>query len=209
MKIKLLFSDRRISVRMVVAFIIFFALFFVATIVSYVLLPDGALIAKNSLSNINLSNDIVTSAVQIFSWNFLGLLVMALASLFAFANRNGSYLSYGYVGLGVQFLLNAITLGTWSFTATAMAAPALGARLLRAVDILHRAGPWEMAGQLLIVCALSRISIIRTCGKDIERRPFKSIRLTKAEISGIVMGLLFMAGAALIEGHSIIAQTGR
>ncbi len=205
MKIKLLFSDRRISVRLAVAFIIFFALFFVATIVSYVLLPDGALIAKNSLSNIHLSNDIVTSAVQILSWNFLGVLVMALASLFAFANRNGSYLSYGYVGLGVQFLINAITLGTWSFTATAMAAPALGARLFRAVDIFHRAGPWEMTGQLLIVCALARIPIIRTCGKAVEHRPLKSVRLTKAEIAGIAVGLLFMVNGALIESHSIIA----
>ena len=205
MKFKLLFSDRRISVRLAVAFIIFFPLFFSATIASNTFLPDSALIAKNSLSNIELSNDIVTSAVQILSWNFLGVLVMALASLFAFANRNGSYLSYGYVGLGVQVLINAITLGTWSFTATAMAAPALGARLFRAVDIFHRAGAWEMTGQLLIVCALARIPIIRTCGKAVEHRPFKSTRLTKAEIAGIAAGVLFMAVGALIESHTIVA----
>ncbi len=146
MKIKMLFSDERLSVRLAIAFIVFFALFFIATIASYALLPDGALTAKNSLSDFDLSNDIGTSAVQIFSWNLLSVLVMGLASLFAFANRNGTYLSYGYLGLGVQFIINAITLGTWSFTATAMAAPGLSARLFRAVDIFHRAGPWEMQG---------------------------------------------------------------
>ncbi len=54
--------------------------------------------------------------------------------------------------IGVLFVQNAITLGTWSFTIDSVA-PDLAGRLLRQFDLAHRSGFWEMSGLLLIACA--------------------------------------------------------
>ncbi|WP_217809360.1 hypothetical protein [Enterococcus sp. 3H8_DIV0648] len=184
--------------------ITFLLLFFSVASVSYFLLPEGILKETNPLSNFSTSTDLIESTIQIFLYNSISVIVMSFASLFAFSNRNDSFLSYGYLGLSTQFLINGIILGTWSFSVTNQAAPSLTMRLLRTFDLFHRSGLWEMIGQLLIVAALARISFIRSNRKEIENTPFKEIRLSKAECLTIVSGLVLMFLGAFIESYAII-----
>lgn len=201
---KKMFSDKRVYIRIMVSLITFLLLFFSVVIVSYFFLPDGILKGKNPLSDFSTSSRLIESTLQIFFYNSISVIVLCFASLFAFSNRNESFLSYGYLGLGTQFLINGIILGTWSFSVTNQAVPVLTMRILRTFDIFHRSGLWEMVGQLLVVCALARISFIRSNGKIIETSPLKEIRLTKVEGITIVVGLLLMFLGAFIESYAII-----
>lgn len=205
-RIKQCFSSRKIWIRFLVSVCFFFALFFIVVVASYIILPEGVLKSKNPLANFDTSRNIAISTLQIFSYNLLSVLAIIFASLFSFSNRNDSFLSYGYLALGVQFTINAVVLGTWSFSATNLAAPDLHVRLLRTFDIFHRSGLWEMMGQLMIACALARISFIRTNGKSVEHRPFRDIRVSNIEIATILLGLLLMLIGAMIESHAIINQ---
>ncbi|MBO0410160.1 hypothetical protein JZO81_03790 [Enterococcus hulanensis] len=204
LRYKKMFSDKRIYIRILVSLITFLLLFFSVASVSYFLLPEGILKETNPLSNFSTSTDLIESTIQIFLYNSISVIVMSFASLFAFSNRNDSFLSYGYLGLSTQFLINGIILGTWSFSVTNQAAPSLTMRLLRTFDLFHRSGLWEMIGQLLIVAALARISFIRSNRKEIENTPFKEIRLSKAECLTIVSGLVLMFLGAFIESYAII-----
>lgn len=207
MKLKKYFSDRQLSTRLLIATVFFFSLFLVVTLVSYFLLPEGILKDKNPISDFRTSPDIITSTLQIFFYNLLSVAVIIIGSLFAFGNRNNSYISYGYMALGVQFTINAVTLGTWSFSAAKISAPVLSTRLLQTFDIFHRSGLWEMAGQLIVTCALARISFVRTYKKQVETKPIRSIRLTKSELIAIAVGLLLMFIGALIEGIAIVTES--
>ena len=204
LKIKKCFSDKRMLFRLLASICLFFALFFLFAVISYMVLPEGILKAENPMSNFSTSNNLFLSAVQIFSYNLISIVVIAFGSLFAFSNRNDSFLSYGYVALGTQFSINAIVVGTWSFSATNFAAPGLSTRLINMFDILHRSGLWEMMGQLIITCALARIAFVKTNGKITESSPFKDIQLSRTEIFAIVIGLLLMIIGAFIESYTII-----
>lgn len=83
-----------------------------------------------------------------------------------------------------------------------MAAPDLGARLLRTLDIFHRAGLWEMMGQLVIACALARISFVRTCGKEVQSRAFRAIRISKVESAALIN-----TGPQTLFTHSKLVRT--
>ena len=71
-------------------------------------------------------------------------------------------------------------------------------------NIIHHSALWEMMGQLVITCALARISFVRTNGKIVESSPFRNIRLSKTEVIAIIIGLLLMITGALIESYAII-----
>lgn len=61
-----------------------------------------------------------------------------------------------------------------------------------------------MSGQLLILCATAKISVIMIEGNQTSVRSWKEIRLSKQEVLMIPAGLIFMPTGAFVESFSII-----
>jgi hypothetical protein len=203
-KLKHHLVDERLSVRIILAVVLYFTFFITLTVLSYYLLPEKVLLGKNSLTDFETSTNLFTSTVQIFSFNLLSVVFIVIGNLFAFFNRDDGFIPSGYLALGLQCATNAITLGTWSFTAASIA-PDLPGRLLRVFDLAHRAGLWEMMGQVLVLCATARIAIIKTNGNETVTTPITDIRLKKSEIACAVSGLCLMFVGAFVESSSILS----
>lgn len=141
--------------------------------------------------------------MQIFFYNMLSIIAIFSGSLFGVRKEDEQdYLSLGYLAFFTMICVNAITLGTWSFSVETPAMPLID-RIVRTFDLFHRAGLWEMTGQLFITCSLAHIGIILTSGKITKTKKLKDIILTKSEISVAVAGILLMAIGAVIESVSI------
>lgn len=182
----------------------FVIVFFGVTILSYFLLPDGLLLRKNSVADFKTSENIFLCALQIFSYNMISIVVTFFGSLFA-KKKEGekSYKSYGYLAFFVFITLNAITLGTWSFTVNTNPVPLIG-RIVRTFDVIHNAGLLEMYGQLLITSVLVTKYLVMTEGKKTTTRKFKELHYEKIEIIVLSGGLMLMLLGALIESNAII-----
>lgn len=196
-------SDK-LSERILWISIAFFLVFFGATILSFYILPEGFLLGKNRIANFRTSENLFLCAVQIFLYNMLSVSVIFFGSAFA-KRKEGEKVcvSYGLLGFFVFILLNAVTLGTWSFTANPNSVP-LAARLLRTFDIVHNAGLLEMYGQLLITSALATKYLVITEGKKVNTRNISEIPISKAEILTLILGFLLMFAGALVESRAII-----
>lgn len=202
-KIKERMISDKVSERILCLSILFFIVFFGTTILSFYLLPEGFLLRKNGISDFKTSENPFLCAVQIFLYNMLSVAFIFFGSAFA-RKKEGekAYRSYGQVGFFVFILLNAVTLGTWSFTANTNSVP-LAARLLRTFDIVHNAGLLEMYGQLLITSALSTKYLIMTEGRSTRTRSIREVPVSRSEIFAMIAGFLLMFAGALVESHSI------
>lgn len=196
-------SSDRVGVRIIAALILFFILFFGVMTISYYFLPEGLLKNKNPLQNWEASVNTFVLTLQIFFYNQLSVLLILLGSLFA-KKKDGekNYLSVGYTAFFLFISINAIVLGTWSFSVTSEAVPLLG-RFTRTFDLVHRAGLWEMLGQLLITCAAAQIATVRTSGKKTITRKFKDIHLSAGEKVAFLGGLALMLVGAVVESVAI------
>lgn len=208
-------TSSRLRHRVMAAAAMTFVLFHTAVIVSYLLLPEGALRGRQPLQGWQESPEPALLAVQIFCFNLVSVLLIALASLFARARPGRSgYLSVGYLVFFVLVGVNGVVLGTWSFSSAGAPVP-LPERLLGTFDLVHRAGLWEMAGQLLISCALAHSWLVRTVSaprsarqrtdRQTTTRRLREIRPPRAERLAVGAGLLLMALGAVIESHAITA----
>ena len=168
------------------------------------MLPEGFLLRKNSISDFQTSGNSFLCALQIFLYNMLSVAIILFGSGFA-RKKEGEelYQSYGQLGFLVFILLNAVTLGTWSFTANANSVP-LMERILRTFDVVHNAGLLEMYGQLLITSALATKYLVMTEGKRTSTRNIREIRMGKSEIFTLICGFLLMFAGALVEGRAIV-----
>ena len=196
-------SSNSLKDRLWTTVLLFIALFYGGMILSYFLLPEGLLKDKNPLQNWEPSSNIVILTMQIFFYNMLSVLTIAFASLFGKKkDKEQNYLSVGYAVFFTQMAINSIVYGTWSFSLGGEAIPLLN-RITRTVDLAHRAGLWEMTGQLLITCSLAHISTVLTSAKDTVTRKIRDIRLNKAEIAGILTGFALMLTGAVVESIAI------
>ena len=198
-------SSNNLTERIIGTAILFFILFFGAMFISYFLLPEGLLKNKNPLQSWETSDNTLILTLQIFFYNLLSVLVIALASLFG--NKKASdanYLSFGYMAFFALISVNGIVLGTWSFSVESEAVPLLG-RITRTFDLVHRAGLWEMTGQLLITCANAHIATVLTSGKETATRNIRKIQLTNSEKAALMVGIVFILIGAIIESISINA----
>ncbi len=206
--IKLLYrklSSNSLKERVIFAFLLFLILFFGVLIISYLLLPEGLLKNKNPLQSWDTSSNTAVLTMQIFFYNMLSVLVIFLSSLFGQKKeQDKDYLSIGYTTFFGMICLNAIILGTWSFSVQSEAVPLLN-RITRTLDLAHRAGLWEMTGQLLITCSLAHISIVLTNGKNTTTKKFRDIHLTWLEKLTLVMGFILMFIGAVVESIAINA----
>lgn len=196
-------SSNSLRERLSFTILLFIVLFFGIMTISYFLLPEGILKNKNPLQNWETSDNTVILTLQIFFYNMLSVLMIALASLFGKKKETeANYLSVGYLVLFAQICINGIVVGTWSFSLGGEAIPFFG-RIIRTFDLAHRAGLWEMMGQLLITCSLAHISIVLTSGKDTITRKIKSIHLKRSEAFVLIVGFALMAAGAVIESIAI------
>lgn len=197
-------TSENIYIRIAATYILFMAVFFTITVVSYFLLPEGLLRGKHPAQNWDTSNHLLLSTLQIFLFNQLSVVVILIGNIFSSRkNPEQNFLPIGYLAFFAQISINAVTLGTWSFSVITEAVPLLD-RIVRTFDIFHRAGLWEMSGQLLILCATAKISIIMTDGNKTSVRSWKEVGLSKQEVFILLAGLIFMLTGAFIESFSII-----
>jgi hypothetical protein len=146
----------------------------------------------------------MTSTVQILSFNLLSVVVIILANTFLWrTNKAQCFMPLGYLAFFAQIIINAVVLGTWSFSASIDAVPLI-VRIIGTFDLVHRAGLWEMSGQLFILCATARISLVITDCKETTKRNWRTIKLTKSEKGAFSLGFIFMLTGALLESYSII-----
>lgn len=197
-------SSNSLSERIIWTAGLFLVIFFGILLTSYFLLPEGLLKNKNPLQSWNTSDHTLILALQIFFYNLLSVLIIFLASLFAQKKASeANYLSVGYMAFFTLISINSIVLGTWSFSVEREAVPLID-RMIGTFDIVHRAGLWEMAGQLLITCAIAHISMIRSSGSDTITRNIREIRLVNSEKAALLIGIIFMLIGAVVESNSII-----
>ena len=168
------------------------------------LLPEGFLLNKNRISDFQTSENLFLCAVQIFLYNMLSVAFIFFGSAFA-RKKEGekAYRSYGQLGFFVFVLLDAVTLGTWSFTANANSVPLID-RIFRTFDIVHNAGLLEMYGQLLITGALATKYLVMTEGRRTSTRSIRTIPISRSEILALVCGFFLMFAGALVESRAMI-----
>ncbi len=196
-------SSQKLVHRVIYTTSLFLVLFVSITIISYFFLPEELLKSKNPLHNWENSNNTLLLIFQIFFYNMLSVAVIAIGSLFGQKKElEANYLSVGYLAFFVLISQNAVVLGTWSFSVVS-AAPSLFHRLIGSFDLLHRAGLWEMFGQLLITCSLAHIATIRSSGRKTVTRKLREIRLCRNEKLVLLTGFAFMLTGAIIEAISI------
>lgn len=183
--------------------ILFLIFFFGLTVISYFILPEGLLKNKHPLQNWATCENTIVLTLQIFFYNLLSVLVIVLGSLFG-TKKGGevNYFSYGYLAFFALICMNAVVLGTWSFSVESEPI-SLPGRILRTFDLAHRAGLWEMTGQLLIACSTAHIATILTSGKNTVTKKIIDIRLSRSERTVFVTGIILMLIGAVVESIAI------
>lgn len=200
-KAKLTSDDVR--VRVGTAALLFLVLFFGVTVISYFLLPQGILKNKHPLQQWETSSNTLILVLQIFFYNLLSVLVILAGNLFASKKESEiRYFPTGYTAFFLLVCINGVVLGTWSFSVESEAVPLLD-RLLRTFDLVHRAGLWEMTGQLFVVTATAQIAIVRTSDGETRTGKFSDIRLQKSEKIILALGIAFILVGALVESIAI------
>lgn len=199
---KSLFYNKSVHIRFIFLMILFLIIFNGTTILSHFLLSEGFLRGKNSVLDWDTSSHLLLSTVQIFSYNSISIIIIVIANFFPFPKKKG-FMPLGYWCLMILFVLNGITLGTWSFTAINTAAPNLFNKLMRTFNISRGAGLWEMTGQMLITSATAQIAVIGADSGDTYIRSFRDASLSKTEIIYIFIGICLMFTGAFIESIAI------
>lgn len=199
-------SSDNLKMRIFWASILFLLLFFGVTILSFYLFPEGLLKNKNSMLGWETSESVLILTSQIFFYNLLSVLVIVLSSLFGTKKeRDKNYLSVGYQTFYTLICINAVVLGTWSFSIESQPVNLPG-RILRTFDLVHRAGLWEMMGQLLIACSTAHIAVILSCNKNTVTKKIRDIHLSRSEKVVFISGILLMLIGAVVESIAIIGQ---
>lgn len=196
-------SSNSIKERIIWSTIVFFLVFISIVFISYFLLPEGLLKNKNPAQNWNPSSNTLVLTLQIFLYNLISVIAIFLASLFSSKKKNDkSYLSVGYTVFYTLISINAIILGTWSFSVESIVVSLLD-RVVNLFDIVHKAALWEMVGQLFITCAIAQISIFKSCEFNTVKSSFKEIKLKKTEKIVLIIGIAFMLIGAIVESVAI------
>jgi len=196
-------SSNSLKQRVLFSTLLFLTLFLGVAVISYFFLPEELLKNKNPLQNWETSHNTFILSLQIFFYNMLSVLVIILGSLFGKKKESeANYLSIGYLALFTQICINGVVLGTWSFSMAGETIPLID-RIIRAFDLAHRAGLWEMMGQLLITCAIAHIATVLTNGKNTFTRKIRDIHLTRSEKTIFITGLTLMLAGAVIESIAI------
>ena len=175
--------------------------FVVAWTVAYLVLPEGATrFTLGLLPALDARSDSAGVATTLFVWNAgFGFGVIALASLYSVGP-----ISLAYFAPWTWFVRFGIALGTNSF---ALFVP--GARIppfdLR--SIVSHAGIPELVAYIVLATVLANASLWRqrriTDRHLVRIRHLRDIRLTRVELSLVLVAFALLAGAALMETSQI------
>lgn len=201
---KKLYSDNVWSRIAMLICIVCFA-FIGVTIISYYLLPKGFLLNLSNMKDFETSTSLLVCTLQIFFFNMISVLCILVASIFSI-KKGEIYVSSGYYCFILFVIINAITLGTGSFSEVVVDV-ALFERIISMFHITKHAGLVEILGQVLIACSLANNSLVMTDGKQTTTRKLKEINYTKTEIAVFAFGLIIMFLGALIESNTIIKMS--
>lgn len=201
---KKLYSDNVWS-RIAMLICIFCFAFFGVTIISYYLLPKGFLSNLSNMKDFETSTSLLVCTLQIFFFNMISVLCILVASIFS-RKKGEIYVSSGYCCSVLLVIIDAITLGTGSFSEVVVDV-ALFERIISMFHITKHAGLVEMLGSVLIACSLANKSLVMTDGKQTTTRKLKEINYTKTEIAVFAFGLIIMFLGALIESNTIIKMS--
>ncbi len=175
--------------------------FVIAWTMAYALLPEGATrFTLGLLPTLDARADSAGVATTLFIWNAgFGFGVIALASLYSVGP-----ISLAYFAPWTWLVRFGIALGTNSF---ALFVP--GARIppLDLRSIISHAGVPELIAYIVLATVLANASLWRqrrlTDRNLVRIRQFRDIRLTRVELSLVVVAFVLLAGAALIEASQI------
>ena len=175
--------------------------FVVAWTVAYTVLPEGATrFTLGLLPTLDARADSAGVAATLFIWNAaFGFGVIALASLYSVGP-----ISLAYFAPWTWLVRFGIALGTNSF---ALFVP--GARIppLDIRSIVSHAGIPELVAYIVLATVLANASLWRqrrvTDRHVVRVRHLREIRLTRVELSLVVVAFLLLAGAALMETSQI------
>ncbi len=175
--------------------------FVVAWTVAYAVLPEGATrFTLGFLPTLDARADSAGVAATLFIWNAaFGFGVIALASLYSVGP-----ISLAYFAPWTWLVRFGIALGTNSF---ALFVP--GARIppLDIRSIVSHAGIPELVAYIVLATVLANASLWRqrrvTDRHVVRVRHLREIRLTRVELSLVVVAFLLLAGAALMETSQI------
>ena len=187
--------------RLATAATIGIASFVAAWTVAYAVLPEGATrFTLGILPTLDARSDSMGVAATLFIWNAaFGFGVIALASLYSIGP-----ISLAYFAPWTWLVRFGIALGTNSF---ALFVP--GARIapLDIRSIVSHAGIPELVAYIVLATVLANASLWRqrriTDRHLVRIRRLREIRLTRIELSLVVVAFLLLAGAALMETSQI------
>jgi len=194
-------AHRSALVRLATAATIGVFAFALAWTVAYVVLPEGATrFTLGILPTLDARADSAGVAATLFIWNAaFGFGVIALASLYSIGP-----ISLAYFAPWTWLVRFGIALGTNSF---ALFVP--GARIppfdLR--SIISHAGIPELVAYIVLATVLANASLWRqrriTDRHLVRIRHLRDIRLTRVELSLVLVAFALLAGAALMETSQI------
>ena len=175
--------------------------FVVAWTVAYVVLPEGATrFTLGLLPTLDARGDSAGVAATLFIWNAaFGFGVIALASLYSIGP-----ISLAYFAPWTWLVRFGIALGTNSF---ALFVPGARVPPLDIRSIVSHAGIPELIAYVVLATVLANASLWRqrriTDRHLVRVRYLRDIRLTRLELSLVVVAFALLAGAALLETSQI------
>jgi len=175
--------------------------FVVAWTVAYVVLPEGATrFTLGILTTLDARADSAGVAATLFIWNAaFGFGVIALASLYSIGP-----ISLAYFAPWTWLVRFGIALGTNSF---ALFVPGARVPPLDIRSIVSHAGIPELIAYIVLATVLANASLWRqrriTDRHLVRVRYLRDIRLTRLELSLVVVAFALLAGAALLETSQI------
>lgn len=204
-------TDDNVYKRIGWMYITFFALYVSAVVLSYYLLPEGILRDRHPIiSRLRFSPSLCVSTLQIFGYNLIPTTLIIGANLLAQQSRvcEDRFVPIGYTAFWGLTVLFALVTGTWSFGIVTVAPP-LHRRLLRLLDVFHRAGLLEFSAYILAATTSFKITLWYSDRKKvIETRRWKDVSLSRPEAILLVVALVLLLCAALVESRAIIQVAG-
>lgn len=144
-KIRAKMASEQLAERICYTVLCFCGIFFPLLFFSYYFLPEALLRGKTG-ATFEMTGNLLSHTLQIFRWNLLSVGCLLIGSLFSKKTKKEKhYFSIGYTVFFVLIAINAITLGTWSFSVESVAVP-LTERIIGLFQVNKNAGLIEMFG---------------------------------------------------------------
>lgn len=179
---------------------LFIVIFFLAVLVGYLFVPEGALKDINAAVDSKTEVSLINNTLSILFRNTIIICACCVGNVVAICTSKFIF-PMGYLGVGSMFIINGITLGSWSFVLRDTPRPEFIYILLHPFDIIHNAGLLEMLAVALIVSSCGLLNYFRIVDGKININ--KRLKLSRGEGICIGIGILLLISASVIESIAI------